>query len=114
MDFHGKHFCGIAYADFRSGLYAFYAIPLRQKDDPYGRALILTDLSRRTERLVRSLRSQDAIRVSGIIDSSESCSDASSVSDNAICAPISHPVFIERPEVSTVQTDNGLPTRSGS
>lgn len=102
-EFHGKQFCGLAYANFQSGMYAFYPHALAAADDPYDRALVLSGTGTATEKHLKKLNTNDVAFVAGIIDASKSCVTGDPDSGREICAPISHPVFIDNPKVSPAE-----------
>ena len=98
--FHGKIFCGTAYSDFQSGMYSLYPAWPQAEDDAYDTALLLTGLSRRQEQQLDKLPAGSALRIVGILDSSESCTRPPPPGRVEQCAPIKHPIYIEKVRIS--------------
>jgi len=98
--YHGKIFCGTAYNDFQSGMYSFYPARLESADDAYGYALLLIGLSQRQEQQLKALPRGSALRIIGTLDTSRSCTNPPRADLVEECAPISHPIYIEKARFS--------------
>lgn len=95
--YHQRVFCGTAYCGFETRMHLFYPLPLQGENDDgaYDYALILTSRSPRQEWQIEALPSGSALRIVGILNTSEACTNPPRPDFVEECTPIKHPIYID-------------------